>query len=332
MKNVTLADIARELGVSSNAVSLAIRGKEGVSESLRKQALQKAEEMGYFRSDKIAGNIVALIPQRIDTHGGGGGFYQQLCFCMDSFARSLGYLLLTCSVSEYEEENRILHPILNNVSYKGIITIGNLSREYCRRLSELETRFVMTDQYYDDVITDSINTANSSGGYLLTKYLIERGHKKIQYFGQVRKNFSLADRWNGYKRAMRDYGLPILHNRFIDADERDSTHEVEFVRQAIESLEEMPTAFVCGHDYTAKNIRDVLCTKGLTCPEDYSLVGFDNIQDAAIASLDITTYRTPLEQIAETAVRMILDTELIHPHREQIFGEMIIRNSVKDIC
>ncbi|MBQ5311841.1 MAG: hypothetical protein ILP19_07365, partial [Oscillospiraceae bacterium] len=143
--------------------------------------------MGYFRSDKIAGNIVALIPQRIDTHGGGGGFYQQLCFCMDSFARRLGYLLFTCSVSEYEEDNHILHPILNNVSYKGIITIGNLSREYCRRLSELGTRFVMADQYYDDIIADSINTANSSAGYLLTKYLIERGHKKIQYFGQVRK-------------------------------------------------------------------------------------------------------------------------------------------------
>ena len=61
-KSVTLADIARELGVSSNAVSLALRGKEGVSEALRERIMAKAREMNYVAQSPAQGCILALIP------------------------------------------------------------------------------------------------------------------------------------------------------------------------------------------------------------------------------------------------------------------------------
>ena len=263
-KNVTMGDIAEALGISKNAVSLALAGKDGISEALRSQILQKADELNYAREEKQAGNIIALIPRRIAPGAGSGFFYQGLCFQMEAYARERGYLLFICSVSEEEEDRCIPHPILRQIPCAGVLTIGNFSKEYCQMISQLGLRCAMVDQYYDGVPVDSVTTANSSACYLLTEYLIQMGHKSIQFFGASRKTSSLEDRWNGYKRAMRDYRLPILHNPFIDSMERDSSHEYDLVKTALAALPELPTAFVCGHDMTAKSIMYILDNNAYT--------------------------------------------------------------------
>ncbi len=329
-KNVTLADIARELGVSSNAVSLALRGKEGVSDTLRQQVMQTAAKLNYSRSDKPQGTIIALIPQRIAPLNN-NMFYQQLCFEMETYARSLGYLLMICSISEAEEDALVPHPALEVLPCVGVISIGNLSRAYCKMISKLGFRYVMADQYYDDIPVRSVTTANSSGSYLLTQHLIDNGHQRIQFFGQARKTSSLADRWEGYKRAMRDNGLPILHNQFTDTASPNDKAEYLALKEALEALPELPTAFVCGHDMLAKYIADILGARGLTCPDDFSLVGYDNIQDPTFATLELTSYRTPRDIIAKTAVKMVLDNDSPIVARAQFFGEIIYRGSVKDI-
>ncbi len=328
-KKVTMGDIAEALGVSKNAVSLALAGKEGISDTLRRQIMQKADELHYEREEKSQGTLIALIPRRIAPAAGAGFFYQGLCFEMEAYARKLGYLLIISSVSEEEENSLQLHPILRQIPCMAVLTIGNFSRAYCRMIQETGLRYAMVDQYYDGVAVDSVNTANSSAGYVMTEHLIRMGHQKIQFFGSALRTSSLADRWNGYKRAMRDYGLPILHNPFIDSTDLDANHEYELVKNALDTMPELPTAFVCGHDVTAKNIIDILALRGLHCPEDFSLVGFDNIQDPSIDPLYLTSYRTPKEKIAVAAVDMVLDDRMIHPQRTQFFGEVVFRNSVR---
>ena len=108
-RSVSMDDIAKALGVSKNAVSLALRGKDGVSEDLRQKIAAKAREMGYGQEKQQASQyILALIPQR-NTHLLDGMFYQQVCFHMESYARSKGYLLTICSVSVEEEKACLLH-------------------------------------------------------------------------------------------------------------------------------------------------------------------------------------------------------------------------------
>lgn len=78
LKAVTLADIAGEFGISKNAVSLALRGKDGVSEELRERVRMKAQEMKYLGVNKVQGCILALIPRRFAR--GASSFYRRLCF------------------------------------------------------------------------------------------------------------------------------------------------------------------------------------------------------------------------------------------------------------
>ena len=84
-------------------------------------------------------------------------------------------------------------PLLGTITCAGIITVGNMSRDYCRMIQAQSLPYVMADQYYDDIAASSVGTANSSGTYLLTSHLIDMGHTKIQYFGAAYRTSSLED-------------------------------------------------------------------------------------------------------------------------------------------
>lgn len=324
LKAVTLADIASELGISKNAVSLALRGREGVSKELRERIVAKAQEMKYLGTPKMQGCILALIPQRFTRAA--GTFYQRLCFDMEDYASSLGYQLIISSVSA--EDEKLCRPpaLLSSVACMGIITVGNLSIDYCSMIYNLGIRYVMADQFYDAVPVSSVVTANSSGGYMLTKKLIENGHRAIQFFGASQRTSSLEERWIGYKRAMRDHNLPILSNQLIGGTNNES---LELIVQTLSELPELPTAFVCGHDVIAYDVIQALHSIGLRCPEDFSIVGFDNVQTLEVQSLDLTTYFTPHTAIAQTAIDLLHSQD--SPRRIQLFGEVIERGSIRDI-
>ena len=140
-KSVTLSDIAKELGVNTNAVSLALRGREGVSDALRERIVQKAREMNYTGLNQAQGCILALIPQRmvaIDKVN----FYHLVCFQMELYAASLGYQLIISSVQRADEEALRVPPLLNTIPCAGIITVGNMSREYCKMIERLGLPYV----------------------------------------------------------------------------------------------------------------------------------------------------------------------------------------------
>ena len=329
-KSVSMEAIAQALGISKNAVSLALRGKPGVSKELRQKITEKAQEMGYGQEDQSPMCMLALIPQRLMSLAD-GMFYQQVCFHMESYARSKGFLLTICSVSEEEEKACVLHPMLRQMTFQGVATIGNMSREYCQIYRACGVKYLMVDQYYDDIPVDSVTTANTSATYMLTKHLIEKGHTRIQYFGSRRRTSSLFDRWRGYQQAMYIHGLPILHNSFIDAGTITNQDDYSLIKQALEEMGQFPTAFVCGHDETARMIISILAGKGLHCPEDFSIVGFDDIQNPEVSPLNLTTYRTPKADIARVSIDCMMEHSDRPPKKIELYGELISRGSVKDI-
>ena len=324
-KKVTLDDIARELDISKNAVSLALRGKDGVSKELREKVIAKANEMQYQGLGKVQGCILTLIPQRFT--GEGSSFYHRLCFEMEAYAASLGFQLIISSVSEMDEVQCRPPCLLSTVPCRGVITVGNLSRAYCRMIQKLGIRYVMADQYYEDIPMDSVTTANTSGAYLMTSHLIDNGHRSIQFFGTSFRTSSLEDRWIGYKRAMREHDLPVLSNPM---QRRNLTAEsYELICEALDEMPEMPTAFVCGHDVTAHDLIRALEQRGLHCPEDVSVVGFDNVQSYDILSLNLTTYSTPSTGIAHAAIDLLQSETGEYARRIQLFGEPVYRGSVR---
>ncbi len=331
-RGVSMNDIALALGVSKNAVSLALRGKSGVSDELRQRVVDKARELGYTPADNSASCILALIPQSLSLLGE-GMFFQRLIMQLNTHARARGVILVCVNITGAEETSLTLRPLLGLSRFSGVMTIGNLSRDYCRRVSECGLPYVSVDHSYSDLPINSVTTANESGAYCLTRHLIENGHRRIQFIGRPRRTSSLYERWVGFCHAMADSGLPAPRNLMIDAlsREHDSENEYPLVERALAAMDELPTAFVCGHDLTAKNVIDALARRGLHCPEDFSIAGFDDIRQPGLAALDLTTFRTPVGQIAATSIDMLLGPRESAPRKIQIYGEIVRRGSVRDI-
>lgn len=332
-KRVTMADIGQKLGISKNAVSLALRGKEGISDALRERIIETAAEMQYegFQQNKVQGCILALIPRYLGIREG-GGFYHQVCFHMEAYAQSLGFQLIISSVSEEEEEALRPPALLDSITCIGLMTIGNLSQRYCQMISALGMRYVMVDQYYDAMVANSVTTANTAAAYQLTEHLLENGHRNIQYFGMRFRTASLNDRWAGYSRALNEHAIPVQTNSYtLCRDAGKDTMEKTLVRKAFGELEVLPTAIICGHDGTARDVIEIMAEHNLRCPEDISVVGFDNIQHADVLAMNLTTYHTPKENIAHAAIDLFLDTENLLPRKVSIFGEIIYRTSVRNL-
>lgn len=239
-KDVTLADIAAQVGVSNVAVSKALSGKPGVSDELRMRIKQVAQQMGYIpnQSGKVTvgetGNIGVIVPEHY--YGYSLSFYGQL----------------------YEKVVRALY----DNRYYGILEL--LSKE-----DEEESNIPNT--YMPSIAFDTVISDGYYGTYLLTNYLIRHGHKKIGFVGNVDATNSIADRFWGYRKALRQNNI-IFENQWEISD-RSKYGKIydKILTRRIEM-----DAYVCNCDLAAYTLIQDLEELGYSVPEDVSVVGFDD--------------------------------------------------------
>jgi len=209
-----------------------------------------------------------------------------------------------------------------------VIILGQLSKEYLCKISDFGFPLVFLDFYYDRFKTDSINTDNFMGTYEITNLLVEKGHTKIAFVGNLNLTSSIQDRYLGYYKAMLEYRLPI-RNEWLISDRTDESKWID-----IKLPENMPTAFVCNCDKTALILIKKLVQKGFRVPEDCSVAGFDDSVHAVNSLPQISTVRVNLDEMAKMSVRIIIkkinDESTVYG-RVLIRGNIILRNSISEI-
>ncbi len=163
----------------------------------------------------------------------------------------------------------------------------------------------------------------------IVQYLYENGHTHIAYLSQsVVTLSSLFERMQGFRAALRRFGLPCgKQNFFINSD-------IDKAIEALLNTDPLPTAVFCGNDGSALRLMDAARERGIRIPEDLSLVGFDDGDDAAAATPPLTTVRQPYMEIGRNAGRLISE-QLLKKNapiqRILLPGEFIVRDSVRDL-
>ncbi len=327
-KNVTMKDVAKELGVSTVSVSKALTGKEGVSEAVREMIIKKADEMGYLytgsKKDNSgeSHNIGIFVSERFIAKD---AYYSQLyekTIMMMSELKHIG--MLEIIRRETEKEGQI-PALISSSQVKGAIVLGQMSKEYLQILKGCGIPLLFMDFYDEDILEDAVISDSVFGSDILTNYLINKGHKRIAFVGSIRSTSSIMDRYLGYYRAMLKAGLEVRDEWCIE--DRDAEGE----RIRFELPEDMPTAFVCNSDATAFDLVKRLQKDGFRVPEDVSVVAFDNYIYAKMSSPKITTYGVDADALARTATRIILE-KLADPEysvgRVLVSGALVERRSV----
>ena len=333
-----MLDIATKLGVSVVTVSNALAGRDGVSEQMRKRICEVAEEMGYKPSNTRSGKKKAAV-QKLGKSvgiltserfvGARGTFYWELTASISNQLSQLNVCTVYECVTADSEKNGILPNMVTDNKVDGIIVIGQVHRSYIDCLSKLTMPLMFVDFYDNRYNIDSVISDSFNGGYMLTDHLVEKGHRKIGFFGTLNATSSINDRYLGYVKCIMENELEF-RNEWIIGDR----NERGILNDKIDFPDEMPTAFVCNCDETAFRVISALKSKGVRVPEDISVVGYDNYTVSSICIPTITTVEVDLTRMAEVSVG-IMAKKLADPGysegRRIISGRLIEKESVLDI-
>ncbi len=330
MKKVTMSDIAEELGLSTVSVSKALSGKEGVSDALREQIKVKAFEMGYKYNSGSKGlkgekgcNIGVLVSETfISDNTYYTMLYQKLVKC---FAKHEIFCIL--EIVTRADEKKLRYPsMIENKKVDGVIILGKISRQYTGMLEEIGVPFVFMDSYDESFMTESVVSDGVYGTYMLTRYLIKKGHRDIRFVGDVKATNSIMDRYLGYCKALFETGYEECPKPIVDRNADDLLVDIELP-------DPLPEAFVCNCDEEGFMLVNQLKENGFSVPEDCSVVVFDDFVYAKLSSPSLTAFAVDVDMmcdaVANSMIRKLDDSDYKSGIRI-VGGELVERESVRD--
>ena len=304
VKKPTMRDIAREVGTSAVTVSKAMAGKTGMSDELRMKILKKASEMGYEypHNTRLLPRehleIGILIP---DKYFEADSFYAEIYKRLVKKLADLGHFGLLEILDPENERALALPNLLTTKQVDGLVMLGEPSKAYYRKIAQAGPPIVFLDFYDEQANADAVAGDNSYGTYRLTSHLIRRGHRKIGFVGNIKATSSIMDRFLGYYRAMLVNDLQVREEWILP--DREMTGGI--VKPKLP--EELPTAFVCNCDMTARMMIDLLKDKGYRVPEDISVTGFDDYPAGSETDVPLSTFRIDTDGMIELAVKTLLE-------------------------
>lgn len=325
-RRVSMADIAKRLGISTVTVSKALAGKDGASPELKAQIEHMASEMGYRKKEKTGpaseeNTIGILMTERLrkPEHS----FYWSLYLQVVSTLTELGVF----SILEIVDEKSLpggLPGFIRQNRVRGVMVLGRMDKWQMKSLQDTGLPLILLDSYLEDARIPCVLADNYLGAYQMTCHLIRRGHTQIGYVGNLEMDDNAQDRYYGYCKAMRKHSLPLRDEWVID--DRDG---LEF-RSAFDLPQDMPTAFFCNCDQSAYHFMQDLQVRGFRVPDDISVVGFYDHTFATLLSPPLTTFRIDIRHMATEAVQMQLSLMRGEPPKNRVFvtGEIVERSSV----
>jgi LacI family transcriptional regulator len=307
---VRLKDIAQLANVSVMTVSKALRDEPDVSETTRARIKKLALDLGYVPNTSAQGlrtNTTKLlglvIPSTLNP------IYARMLAAIEERTHEAGYdLLIAQTQNKSEREDACLRRLLARRVDGLLITPVYRFEAEARIYQEIAARKIPAVLLGPPAPFcknfPSLETQELIGSYLATKHLLELGHKKIAYLTGPPAAPWAHERFEGYRRALREAGLEP-DDKFVF--QAGSTIE-DGVRATLQMVNEgcNPTAVQAVSDLVAIGCAETLMQQGLKIPEDISLVGFGNILTAEYFRVPLTTVRQPKHRLGVAAVEALL--------------------------
>lgn len=333
----TIKEIAAEAGVSPMTVSNVINHVKGkVSPETEKRVREVMEKYHYVPSmaarsliSKSSRIIGILLPQ---WPGNPNSMLMTpyaafVVAYFEELLRARGYYVMLCSFSSAEDVLLIQRTWHTDGMIEMFPHDDPINHELVERT---ECPLVVMDRWFEDLDMLCVIIEDRKGGYLATRHLIEMGHRDIGFAASsIKSSMLVRERYQGYLDAMAEAGLTPNPEWTFDGVDRHAGG----VRIAGELLKtnKRPTAMACTEDLIACGIMKAYQERGLSVPEDISLVGFDNSEPSKVVTPMLTTVNQFIRKKAECAVEMILramDDPDYRNDRRVIDVDLVVRESV----
>jgi len=307
---VRLKDIAVHARVSVMTVSKALRDEPDVSTATRARIKSLAAQMGYVpdssaqglrtKTTKLFGLVIPATTNPI---------YARIVFAIEERAFELGYdLVIAHTLNKPEREDQVLRRLLSRRVDGLFITPVYRFEAEARIYNEIAARRIPTVLLGPPApfckTFPAVEIEEQLASYNLTRHLIGLGHKNIAYFTGPPAAPWAHERFEGYRRALREAGIEP-DDKYVFAS--GNTLE-DGVKAALQMLNEgcRPTALQTASDLVAIGAAETLLQQGVRIPEDISVAGFGNVLTAEFFRVPLTTVRQPKFRLGMAAVDLMM--------------------------
>jgi LacI family transcriptional regulator len=304
---VTLADIARDLGITKVAVSKALRGHSDISEATRLRVEQRARALGYlpnatwrtlrYRRSHLIGIVV---PSVIDS------FFSEMLEGVSGVLDRTGYQAIVAVSSEQaEREVREIDALMSR-QVEGLIIASCQRRDELGMFERIRRRglpFVAADRQIEKLAGCFVGVDNLALGKLVTEHLIGCGRKRIAHLCGPNTSPGIL-RVRGYKAALAAAGLKIETGLVLGGGE--SREVVAPATRALLQRSDPPDAIFCYNDLTAVEALREIAAAGLRVPEDIALAGVGNNRYSDVLASPLTTVDQSTQLMGEQAAGLLL--------------------------
>ncbi len=304
-----MKQIARIANVSLGTVSHVLNDSARVREPLRKRVMDAVEALGYQPSQLARGlrrdktDMIGMIIPDVTNP-----FFPAVVRGAEDIAFSSGYRLILCNTDNDHAKELAHLKALRTYLPAGLIVIPSdfsdltMQAESYRKAG---AAVVCVDRLPRHWIGDSVTVANEKGAHGATRLLIQMRHRRIAMISGPLHLTSVQQRLTGFKRAMREGRIAILPDYMQEtAFDKQGGHSKALI---LLRMLPRPTAIFAGNDMIALGVLLAIKELGLRCPDDVSLVGFDNLDFAETTSPALSSVYQPGYQLGTTAARMLLD-------------------------
>ncbi|MFC5385057.1 LacI family DNA-binding transcriptional regulator [Aquamicrobium segne] len=330
-QKVKLSTIADALGVSTATVSLALRDSPLVAVSTRQRIKDYAREIGYIYNRRAASlrtsrsGIVGVV-----VHDIMNPFYAEILRSIEhELDRSRQTFLLSNHYDKLDKQRTFIDTLLQ-LGADGVIMSPAIDTPAAdiRMAVENGLPAVLIARDVEGAHAPVFRGDDAYGTALATNHLISLGHKRIAMIGGTDETSTGRDRYQGYLHAMQEAGLEVRPSWRI-AGPRTKQGGFEAANQLL-ALKDKPTAACCWNDLVAIGLMNGIARAGLIPGVDISVTGYDDLEEAAIATPALTTVWNGQREVGRRAASALLDKlngQTVGPTPQLIKPELHVRQS-----
>ena len=328
-----MIDIAKLARVSLGTVSHVLNNTTNVREPLRKRVLDAVEAVGYQPSQLARGlrrdktNMIGMIIPDITNP-----FFPAVVKGAEDIAFSNGYRLILCNTdNDHSKELAHLNELRTYLPAGLIVIPSSFSDLTVQAVSYRRsgTGVVCVDRLPKNWAGDSVTADNEEGALNATRHLIEMGHKRLAMIVGPLRLTNARERLNGFTRAMKEAKIP-LRPEYV----QETTFEMQggySKALLLLRLIPRPTAIFAGNDLIALGALRAIRESNLRCPEDVSIIGFDDLDIAEVTHPALSSVSQSGYQLGTTAAHILI--ERIHGDKSPakhivLKTKLSLRNSV----
>jgi LacI family transcriptional regulator len=331
---VTIKDIARELGISPSTVSKALKGHPDISPSTKKAVRELVERWNY-KPDLIAlslksgrtKTIGVIVPEIVHY------FFSTVISGIEDLAYDSGYHVMFCQSNEsYEREVKAVQTLLSSRVDGILVSLSKVTKnfDHFRDISKAGIPVVFFDRICDEIETDRVIVDDETGAYEATKHLIETGCKNIIHLSGPQNLLIAKNRKDGFERALKEYNFPETDYHIVKCD---TASEAQAIVPGLLKRKYLPEGIFAVNDLTAAEAMKIVKQNGYRVPDDISIVGFTSGMISDLTDPPLTSVEQHGYSVGREAVRLMinnLEKKSEGPFQTKIIKtELVIKGSTR---